>query len=302
MRPRADPAAAVERDRIEHHHMPLALGRPAAIDDAEGAPGQGLRQLPGIADGRRAAHEARCRAVVGADAQQAAQDVGDMAAEDAAVGVRLIDDDVANLLEELEPLGVVGQDGRAQHVRIGDDYLACLAHDGPDGGRRVTVVDGRREVHAGQPGQVPELSELVLAERLGGEEVQRPRRGILRDGLQDGQVVAERFARCGGRHDGHILPGSQRLECLRLMAVQRADASSLQGAHETRLQPVRDGHVLGRLGWQDVPRREAGPHVGLRQQAVQGIQRGTRLMQSHGRPHKSHIRSVRASLPACTRA
>ena len=107
-----------------------------------------------------------------------------------------------------------------QHVRVGDHDLACLADDGPDGRRRVAVVDGRREVHAGQAGQLAELRELVLAERLGGEEVQRPCRGVLRDGLQDGQVVAERLARRRGRHDGHVLAGAQRLQGLRLVAVE----------------------------------------------------------------------------------
>ena len=50
------------------------------------------------------------RAVVLAQPQQPAEDVGDVAAEDAAVGVRLVDDDVAQLLEQLEPLGVMRQD------------------------------------------------------------------------------------------------------------------------------------------------------------------------------------------------
>jgi hypothetical protein len=38
-------------------------------------------------------------AVVGADPQQPAQDVGDVPAEHAPVGVQLVDDDVAELLE-----------------------------------------------------------------------------------------------------------------------------------------------------------------------------------------------------------
>ena len=38
-------------------------------------------------------------AVVGADPQEPAKDVGDMAAEHATIGVQLVDDDVAELLE-----------------------------------------------------------------------------------------------------------------------------------------------------------------------------------------------------------
>ena len=65
-----------------------------------------------VADGRRAGDDDRVAAVVRAEAQEPPQDVGDMAAEDPAIGMRLVDDDEAELLEELVPLGVVRQDAR----------------------------------------------------------------------------------------------------------------------------------------------------------------------------------------------
>jgi hypothetical protein len=61
---------------------------------------------------------------MGADPQQAPQHVGDVAAEQAPVGVQFVYDDDLELLEELEPLGVVRQDRGVEHVRVRDDDLS----------------------------------------------------------------------------------------------------------------------------------------------------------------------------------
>ena len=71
-----------------------------------------------------------------------------MAAEDAAVAVQLVDHDVAQVLEEPDPLGVVRQDAGVEHVRVGDDDVAGLADAAAHGGRRVAVVGERLEVGA----------------------------------------------------------------------------------------------------------------------------------------------------------
>ena len=130
-------------------------------------------------------------AVVGADAQEATKDVGDVAAEDAAVGVQLVDHDVAELLEQLEPLRVVRQDRRVEHVRVGDHDLPGRPDRRPDRRRRVAVIGRRRDRQPGRRRQLAELGDLVLAERLGREEQQRPRRRIVGDRLQDRQGVAQ---------------------------------------------------------------------------------------------------------------
>ncbi len=238
-------AAAIERGWIKDDDMALPLRGAASVDDVEGTSRECLSQLARVADGGRADHQAGRRAVVRADAQESAQHVGDVAAEDAPVGVGLVDDHVAQLLEELEPLGVVGQDGAAQHVRIAQHHLASLAHDGPDGCRRISVVDGGREVHAGQARQIAELGQLILAECLGGEEVERPGSRILGDGLQDRQVVAERLARGSGCHDGDVASLAKHRQRLRLVAVERLDAALPQGAHEPIVQPGRQVRVDG---------------------------------------------------------
>ena len=61
------------------------------------------------------------------------------------------------------------------------------------------------------------------------------------------------------------------------------------------------GACMAGLGRQDVPRSEAGAHVRLRQQALQGIQREPGLMQSHRDLTNAHIRSVRAGESSSTR-
>ena len=108
-----------------------------------------------------------------AQPQQPSQHVRDVAAEDAAVHVRLVDDDVAQLLEELEPLGVMGQDRRVEHVRVGDDDLPGGADVVPDRIGRVAVVDARGDIDVSGVGELAEGRQLVLAERLGREQVQR---------------------------------------------------------------------------------------------------------------------------------
>ena len=78
-----------------------------------------------------------------------------MAAEDAPIGVQLVDDDDLDLLEELEPLGVMGEDRRVEHVRVGDDHLAGRPDGRPDGRRRVAVVRGCRDVQRARHARAP---------------------------------------------------------------------------------------------------------------------------------------------------
>ena len=178
--------------------MALAGRSPVAVDQSRRPAGQHRGQLARIPDRRRAADDDRPRAVVGADPEQPPQDVGDVTAEHAPIRVQLVDDDDLELLEELEPLGVVGEDRRVEHVRVGDHDLA----GGPDGradrGGRVPVVGRGEDRQAGCCSQAAELGHLVLPERLGREQEERPRRRIVDDRLEDRDGVAEGLAR-GGR-------------------------------------------------------------------------------------------------------
>ena len=207
--------------------------------------------------------------VVGADPEQPAQDVGDMAAEDASVRVQLVDDDVAQLLEQQEPLGVVGEDRRVEHVRVGGDDLAGAPDGRPDGRRRVAVVGRGRDLQSGGARQLAELGDLVLAECLGREQQECPRGRIVRDGLQDRHGVAQRLARGGRGHHDQVLAGMRRLDRLRLVAVRSLDAATREAGHDPRIEPCRECAECGGMRWQDGVVDDAARQRRLRQQAGQ---------------------------------
>ncbi len=190
---RGAPGAAlrVEDRRVDEDDVALAGRSAVPVHQPYRPADEHLGQLGRVPDGRRAADDDRMAAVVGADAEQPAEDVGDVAAEHAAIGVQLVDHDVAELLEQLEPLGVMRQDRRVEHVRVGHHDLPGGSDRRPDRRRRVAVVGRGRDRQTGGGRQLAELGDLVLAERLGREQQQRPRRGVVGDGLHDRQRIAQ---------------------------------------------------------------------------------------------------------------
>ena len=115
-----DAELAVDDRRVDEEEQLLAARRAAFLDERERLLGQPLRQLARVGDRRRRADEDRVGSVVPADALHAPQHVGEVAAEDAAIGVQLVDDDEAQVLEQLRPLRVVRQDPRVQHVGVAE--------------------------------------------------------------------------------------------------------------------------------------------------------------------------------------
>ena len=75
-----------------------------------------------------------------ADPSQPAKNVRQVAAEDAAIGMQLVDDDIPEILEELGPSRVVRKDPRMNHVGVAE-HDVCAASDGPPGVlRRIAVI------------------------------------------------------------------------------------------------------------------------------------------------------------------
>jgi hypothetical protein len=103
---------------------------------------------------------------------QPAHDVAEVAAEDTTVDVELVDDDVLQVLEELQPLGVVRQDRRVEHVGVGDDDVTGLADGGARVGRGVAVVGERPDAAVEVAAELRQLRQLVLGQGLGGEQVE----------------------------------------------------------------------------------------------------------------------------------
>ena len=181
---------------------------------------------------------------MGADAEQPPQHVGYVAAEQAAVRVQFVDDDDPELLEQLEPLGVVRQDCGVEHVRVGHDDLSGGSDAGPDRIGRVAVVCGAVDLQPGGAAELAEFRHLVLAECLRGEEEQRSGRRIVGEGLQGGHQIAQRLARGGRRDHDHVVAGPDGFDGLRLMPVQAGYAPGAKAGHDPRIQPVRHRHEI----------------------------------------------------------
>ena len=188
-----------------------------------------------------------------ADAPQPPQDVGEVAAEHAAVGVQLVDHDVAQVLEQLRPARMVRQDPGVQHVRVAQHDVRAGADGAPGVLRRVAVV-GEHADRGAPPGvassssrlrvdqldQAVQLGELVLRQRLGRVEIQRARRRILEDRVEDRPVEAQRLARRGRRDDDGAAPGQRVGHRLGLVRVELADAARRQRADQPPIE--RLGH------------------------------------------------------------
>ena len=175
-----------------------------------------------------------------ADALEPPQHVGEVAAEDAAVRVELVDDDVAEVLEEVHPLGVMRQDSRVEHVGVGEHEVGPRAHRASRVLRRVPVVGVH--AHVGQRlGQLHQLGQLVLGQRLGRKQVEDARLGLLHEGLEHRQVVAERLARRGRRDHDEILALGDRLEG-RAPGASRAAARRGSRSASTRRGSSDDGN------------------------------------------------------------
>ena len=215
-----------------------------------------------------------------------------MAPEHPAVHVQLVHHDVAQLLEQLEPLRVVGEDPGMEHVRVGDDDLARAPDGRPDRPGGVPVVRGGRDAETGRGRQLGELRHLVLPERLGGEQEQGAGGRIVRDGLERGDRVAQRLARGGWRHDHHVMPGVHRLHGLGLVGVQPVDPARGEARGDARVQPARQGREDGRARRHRLVMDDPACERWLREQVAQDSGRIERRVGSHrvSRRYRTDVR------------
>ena len=99
----------------------VALPAPGAVlvDKLNRSLDQSLTKFPRVADCSGGENELRLCTIKPGDAFQPAYHVGNMRAEDTAVGVHFVDDDEAQALEEIRPVGVMRQNAGVKHVGIG---------------------------------------------------------------------------------------------------------------------------------------------------------------------------------------
>src|SRR5580700_11071128 len=109
-----------------------------------------------------------------------------MAAENSSVGVKLVDHNVAKVFEQARPAGVLRQDTRVQHVRVGEHYVALFA-DSPAGvGGRVTVVSKNAEAVIQSLVEAVKFRELILGKSFGRKQIQSASVRILKNRIQNG--------------------------------------------------------------------------------------------------------------------
>ena len=220
-RARAQAELGIEQRRVPDDDLALGLRRGVALDDRRRLTGERLGQLARVRDRRRSEQELRLGLVDACEPPQPAQDVGHVRPEDAAVDVRLVHDDVAQVVQDVAPAVVVREDADVEHVRVREDQVRPLADLPAPLARRVAVVD--RGLEPLQP-QLGERASLVLRERLRRVEVERPRLRLARDRVEHREVERERLPGGGPGRDDDVLAALRCLPGLGLVAVERGDA------------------------------------------------------------------------------
>ena len=91
-----------------------------------------------------------------------------------------------------------------------------------------------------------ELRQLILRERFRGKQIQRARRRVLQNGVEDRQVVAQRLARRRGRHRDDV-PARQRVAD-RLGLMVWVEMPSVQRFNDRSAGPLAGvGRPVGEL-------------------------------------------------------
>ena len=235
-RARAQAELGVEERRVPDDDLALGARRRVAVDDGRSLSRELERQLAGVRDRRGREQELGLGLVDPREPAKPAQDVGDVRPEDAPIDVRLVDDDVAEVREDVSPAVVVREDADVEHVRVREDDVRPLADLPAPLSRRVAVVDRRLEPFEAKLGQRP---RLVLRERLRRVEVDRPGLRIAGDRVEHGQVERERLPRGGARRDDDVLAAPRRFPGFGLVAVQGGDTGPDERGRDARVEVVR---------------------------------------------------------------
>ena len=232
---RPDAELRVDERWVPERDRPLGARRRVLVDDRRLDAEQRVGQLAWVRDRRRREQETRVGAVDARQTAQPAKDVRDVRPEDAAVDMRLVDDDVAQVREDVAPAVVVREHAHVEHVRIRQDEVGP-APDLPAPLRLgVAVVDRRAHARNAQRG---EAARLVLRERLRRIEVQRTRLRLARERVEHGQVERERLAarRAGGDH--HVLLASRGVPHRPLVGVDPLDSLRRERLGDARVELV----------------------------------------------------------------
>jgi hypothetical protein len=198
-----------------------------------------------------------------------------MRAEDAAIGVALVDDDVLQGLQEGGPALVGRQDAAVQHVRVGEDVGRVLADPLAFFERRVAVV------HRGSYGCAKGLCEVLhRAALVGGQGFGRGQvqgggatsvrgLGAFQERRQDRHEVGQGLARGGAGGDHHRVAVQGVLRRLCLVGPGVFDPRGPHRRHHLRPNTVRPGGMTSRTRGQVLRMSDARSPVRSRGETVQ---------------------------------
>ena len=156
----------------------------------------------------------------------------------------LIQDNVGQVSQECGPGSVIRQHRGMEHVWIGQNDRRVPPQPRPHGGGGVTVIDAEAQVgYAAAIDQTAQGPRLVLSQRLGGEQVQRPGEGLLDGGFQHRQVVAQGLAAGGAGGHQNVLATPGGLQRRGLVCVQPRDPRLPQRLGQRRGQRRRKVRV-----------------------------------------------------------
>ena len=266
----------VEQGRLPQRDGAARRGRPVVAHGHDLPPDQPCREGRRVRHRRRRQHDRRTRSVAGADPQQAAQQERHVRAEQPAVGVALVQHDIAQAAQIARPSAVLRQQRAVQHVGVAEQPPPVLAGPVALGERGVAVVGRGAHVREVERRERP---QLVRGQRLGGREVQGRGAPVRGEGRQHRQLVGQRLPRRrAGRH--HDVPSGVR------QARRPAPGGSRAAARPARRRPR-------------APRGAPSPASRRR---IRGGAAGGRRAAADRRPHRTgRVRSRRARVPAAAR-
>src|SRR5581483_2725345 len=233
-RARAQAELGVEQRWVPERDRPLGTRRGVVLHDCRLLAGQCARELVRVRDRRGGEEELRLGAVDPREPAEASQDVRDVRAEDAAVDVGLVDDDEAEVVEEVAPELVARQDADVEHVGVREDEVRPAADLAALLGRRVPVVD--RGADAGNA-ELGERAGLILRERLRRIEIERARVAVGDEPVEDGEVEGKSLPRRGAGRDDDVPARAGGRVRLRLVRIELRDAAPRERLCESGPEP-----------------------------------------------------------------
>ena len=276
----AQPELRVEQLRVPEQDRSFGTRRSVGVDDGRLDACEPGRELARVGDRRRGEQELRVGSIDLRQAAQTTEHVADVRAEDPAIHMRLVHDDVAQVVQDVGPAVVMREHPDVEHVGVRQHDVRPLTNLPAPFPRGVSVVD--RGAHVRRL-ELRECTSLVLRERFRRVEVKRAVLRVARDRVEHRQVEAEGLpgSRPGG--ENHVLTARRRVEGVALVHVELVERQSFA---KLRLQRLRQRHDAGVCGGhrldvgdlfaleQFVPERRAHSHLAMVAWGHRGAFRG----------------------------